>query len=380
MSILKLTYKLNGVLCSMNAQQNKLQNFFHWFGSRLALNIYFWMFLFLLKQWDVASNIKVYPILYYSMIVFYLLFFIALSYINNFVLLPKFLFRQKRIIYFMSVLALLFGVSYLYTFFIKWLPQIIYEFDSLQVSIVMSPVSNNLSFMGILDDMQSYFAIMVVWIIIFSLLGFYHHGIDRIKRMQEAINKHRDTELAFLKNQINPHFLFNTLNNLYALSLKKSDEAPESILKLSNILRYILYESDSGLIPFEKEKDILQAYVDIELLRLSNISSIRFSIMSDQDYNIPPLLWLPIIENVFKHTRLIEKLEVDFRFNINQNNLTIYCKNNMHNETNKNELMKDGIGLNNLHKRLSLLYPEKHSLVSTTENNYFSIDLSINLD
>ncbi|MES2780794.1 MAG: histidine kinase [Bacteroidota bacterium] len=357
---------------------NYFQKTLQLFGSRLALNIYFWVFLFVTKCSDVDDQTAYSPFFYYGMMIFFMSFFALLSYVNNLVLLPLFLFKRKRLMYFCSAFVLIFVVAYAYTFLMKWLPMVIPGFDSMQVSIMMSPVTQDLSVEGVLSDFQSYMSIMVVWTTIFTLLGYYHHSVHKVKAMEGALNKHRETELNFLKNQINPHFLFNTLNNLYALSLKKSDEAPASILKLSAILRYVLYEADAKLVSFEKEKDVMQAYIDIELLRLHDSPNLQFSITADRDCLIPPLIWLPILENVFKHSRQVEALEVDFQFSIQQNTLKIFCKNNTIPKPIA-PLTVGGIGLSNLRKRLELLYPEKHSIEVTHNENYFIIDLQINL-
>lgn len=347
-------------------------------GSRLALNVYFWVILFTLKHSDADDQFAYPKLFYYGMMLFYMSFFALISYVNNFILLPRLLFNKKVFLYFIVTFSLVFVVAFVYTFMMKWLPMVIPGFDSMQISIVMAPVSTNLSFDGILSDIQTYLAMMIVWTSMFTLLGYYHYSIKKVKKMEAALHKHRETELNFLKNQINPHFLFNTLNNLYALSLKKSDEAPTSILKLSTILRYVLYEADAQLVSFEKEKDIMQAYIDIELLRLHDSPNLQFSITADKECMIPPLIWLPVLENVFKHSRQVEVLEVDFQFSIYQNTLKIFCKNNT---TPKPvaPLTVGGIGLSNLRKRLELLYPEKHRIEVTHTENYFIIETQISL-
>lgn len=361
----------------MNPSLHTSQKILQLLGSRFALNCYFWLFLLGLKLSDADDQTAYSPLFYNAMMVFYMLFFALISYVNNFILLPKLLFQKKRLHYFISVFVLLFVVSFVYTFLMKWLPMVIPGFDSMQVSIIMSPVTDDMSFTGVLADIQTYFLIMVVWTIIFTLLGFYHHTSQKVQSMQEALNKHREAELHFLKNQIHPHFLFNTLNNLYALSLKKSDEAPEAILKLSSILRYMLYDADVPLVSFDKEREIMQAYIDIELLRIPDSPHLHFSITADKPYVIPPLIWLPVLENVFKHSRQVDTLEVDFTFSIQQHKLHLYCKNNY---TPKPETAAvGGIGLSNLKKRLELLYPQQHQLDILSTENYFIIEVKITL-
>ena len=308
-----------------------------------------------------------------------MLFFAALSYINNIILLPQLLFLKKRISYFIAAFCLLFSVTFLYVFTLKKMPEI-YPGLSIEMSMVMAPLTTDSSFLGTLNDFDTYFPIMLLWLVVFSLAGIYHHSIGKIKLMEAEINSNREAELTFLKNQINPHFLFNTLNNLYALTLKKSDEAPAFILKLSTILRYILYESDTFKISFEKEKEIIQAYIDIELLRVTNSSINNFTVFADKPTEIPPLLWLPILENVFIHNRTVETLEIDFKFTIQNNELNLFCKNNISKFPTSLKKEEGGIGLSNLQKRLKLVYPNKHELFIQNDGKSFIIDLKIKLN
>ena len=377
-SVIGLFLQCKPLLIPLLCFMKRLQTYLPLLGSRLALNVYFWIILFAIKQSDADDQFAYSKMFYYGMMVFYLSFFILISYVNNLILVPRLLFKKKKGLYFASVLAFLFAVAFVYTFLMKWLPMVIPGLDSMQVSIIMSPVSQDLSVFGILEDIQTYFAFMVVWTTLFTLLAYYHYSIQKVKQMEDALNKHREAELNFLRNQINPHFLFNTLNNLYALTLKKSDEAPEAILKLSSVLRYVLYETNVNLVPFEKEKDVIQAYIDIELLRIPDSPNLQFAITADRECMIPPLLWLPILENVFKHSRQVEALEVSFQLSIHQNTLTIFCKNNTAAKP-MTPAAEGGIGLQNLRKRLELLYPENHSIQVTHSEIYFIIEVKITL-
>lgn len=355
----------------------KFQNILNVLSSRVALNIYFWVLMLLIKMPD-ADDQTAYPkLFYYGMMVLYLSFFAVLAYVNNLVLMPKFFFKGKRLLYVLLAIVMVFVVSYAYTFFMKYMSVVFPGFDTMQTSIVMSPVSNDMSFDGVMNDIDTYFNLMIIWVLVFSLLGYYHHNSAKVKAMQQLISSHQEAELNFLKNQLNPHFLFNTLNNLYALTLKKSDEAPEAILKLSSVLRYVLYEADTRLVLFDQEKEIIQAYIDIEMLRIQDSPQIQFSITSDQSYLVPPLIWLPILENVFKHTRVVSDMEINFQLSIQNNKLRMFAKNNFApaSKTANNE--KGGIGLDNLKKRLALLYPNQFHINQLVEDNYFSIEVTI---
>jgi LytS/YehU family sensor histidine kinase len=187
-------------------------------------------------------------------------------------------------------------------------------------------------------------------------------------------------ELAFLRNQLNPHFLFNTLNNLYGLALEKNENTPDSILKLSLILRYLVYESSLALVSFEKEKEIMHAYIELELLRLSDANNVSFFVTTDKDYSLPPLLWLPVLENIFKHgTRFItSELNIEYRCTAINDKLTIFSKNTFKPGM-KQEKNGGGVGLTTLKKRLALLYPAKHSMSTITEGNFYTTNIEIDL-
>jgi LytS/YehU family sensor histidine kinase len=146
----------------------------------------------------------------------------------------------------------------------------------------------------------------------------------------------------------------------------------------------MLYESNSNETSFEKENEIMQAYIDLELLRITKKNGLQFHIESDKDYNIPPLLWVPVLENIFKHgTRFISKeYNIEYRFIIHQGSLSIYSKNTFKQANAENEIeseKKGGIGLDNLKKRLALLFPGKHVLYSGKEDDYFITNVLIQL-
>jgi len=254
---------------------------------------------------------------------------------------------------------------------------LINNYDIVFLSI---PVDTELTFASIIESSAGYFIVYGLWLFVSTLTWYMHDYWRQQELIKDTLQKQLETELSFLKNQINPHFLFNTLNNLYALALQKSDDAPGAILKLSSILRYILYESDTPTMSFEKEKEIMQAYIELELLRLSDKEGLRFDIMTDKSYELPPLLWLPVLENVFKHgTRTIsEKTPVEFHFEIRNNRLSVYSRNDVKMLVGSNE-QRGGVGLNNLKKRLELLYPEKHSFETRSENNFYITQIQIDL-
>jgi len=366
-----------------------LQLLYKFFTGRLFRNLLFWFF-FLDLQYNNIQADKVYADKWYWLFVVITNGLVMLyTYTNNLYLVPRFLVKKRFARYFTLAIPLVLIFSVVYTVVLKLIINHFPKIHIHQISPLTSPVSPNWTLPDIVYD-AGWFAVgWGVWLLLLTGAWYmnYFQRIqkDSIKAMRnaelmvmEAKKQQQLTELNFLKAQLNPHFLFNTLNNLYALSLKKSDEAPDAILQLSSILRYLLYDSNVETIPFEKEKEIMEAYIDLELLRLTDKNNLSFIMSADKPYNIPPLLWLPVLENVFKHgTRIIsENHFVDYRFIIEENKLLVYSKNNCKFLKDKEE---GGIGLTNLRKRLQLLYPGKHSIDITAADSYYIIEVNIDL-
>ncbi|WP_299311754.1 histidine kinase [uncultured Aquimarina sp.] len=202
------------------------------------------------------------------------------------------------------------------------------------------------------------------------------------KKEEETIrskNENLQTELKLLKSQINPHFLFNSLNNIYALSVMDSDKTQQSISYLSNMLRYVLYECERPLVPLEKEITYIENYIKLFSLKSSKSYPIKTNFnVSDNNLMIAPMLFIPFIENAFKHSN-IEKNNgsyIHIRINVTSQNIVFQIENSIP----KEKIQKDnvgGIGLENVKKRLSILYPESHQLEINESKEIFEIMLNI---
>jgi len=191
-----------------------------------------------------------------------------------------------------------------------------------------------------------------------------------------------EAELKFLKSQIHPHFLFNTLNNLYALTLKKSDKAPEMVIQLSNLLEYTLYSGKEAEVGLNEEIKQLRGYIDLEKLRFGKRLKINTEIDGDVDgLMIAPLLLLPFVENSFKHgaSNDLKSPFIDLNVNVKDNRLIFSINNSNRSETGKPEGYKEGIGLKNVKRRLELLYPGKHSLTINQKEDVFEVMLTLEL-
>jgi LytS/YehU family sensor histidine kinase len=187
------------------------------------------------------------------------------------------------------------------------------------------------------------------------------------------------TELNFLKTQIQPHFFFNTLNNLYALSIEKSDKAPEMILKLSEIMQYVLYDAKEPNISLLKEINYIHSYLELEELRFGNTVKYNLDIVGNiNDVFVPPLLFLPFIENCFKHgTRENDHMTVEINFKKIKEQLFFSVKNNFNGQSSILKNSKHGIGILNVKRRLKLLYQENYILKTDIFEQEFNVNLKI---
>ncbi|WP_303918861.1 sensor histidine kinase [Draconibacterium sediminis] len=212
-----------------------------------------------------------------------------------------------------------------------------------------------------------------------SIIVFKKWYIDEQKNKKLAEEK-LAAELSFLKSQVHPHFLFNTLNNLYALTLIKSEKTPDIVLKLSGLLDYMIYKSNDDFVPLKEEIKIIESYVELESMRYNNRLDLKYNIEGDVDHHrIAPLILLPFIENAFKHgaskDRKNPKVDIDIK--IDEKCLTLQVTNSIHPEKEKEEKLNEGIGLKNVRRRLELLYPKSHKLTIDKQDTKFEINLKV---
>lgn len=205
---------------------------------------------------------------------------------------------------------------------------------------------------------------------------FFLWVFEQWKWIQELKKEKSKTELSLLKTQINPHFFFNTLNNLYALTVKSSPQAPEVILKLSDMMRYTIYDGEKETVKISEEIAYLNNYIELHKIRYRKSVEITFNHNIDMNLNIPPLLYIILLENAFKHG--IETLAENAFIHVNlyDNDDFIYFE--IENNFDPNEITNSkGIGLQNLKRRLSLLYKQQHELNIDITNNIYKTLLKI---
>jgi two-component system LytT family sensor kinase len=215
-------------------------------------------------------------------------------------------------------------------------------------------------------------------VVISSLLKFTTDWFsnERIQRSLESEKK--DMELQFLKSQLNPHFLFNSLNNIYSLAYQKSDKTADAILKLSEIMRYMIYESNDSWVGLNKEVEYVQSFVELQKLRFKDGAAVEIKINGEIDgQQIVPLILISFVENAFKHG-VANDPEDPIRINIIANQKILHFSvSNKKSKTNKDAM--GGVGLNNVERRLQLLYPERYKLNIVNSATHYTTELMLDL-
>lgn len=291
---------------------------------------------------------------------------------NTFLLIPAFLKKGKPGIYFLYVLICIVLIFFYYQAVDNFFQQ---DYKQLQDAAQSgaSPFKMARKTYGPIFSAIFIFGIS-------TSITITSEWFKNEKRRKEMENEKLISELSFLKSQVSPHFLFNTLNNIYSLSLSNSGQTSEAVLKLSHLLRYMLYESQDKLVSIRKEVDYLQNYIELQKIRLTREVEILFEVKGDFGSRmIEPMLLIPFVENAFKHgVNYSEKSFVHILLEVTEKKLHFRVENSSF-PKNKEKKENSGIGLVNVEKRLDLLYPGDYALKIEPAGNKFTVDLTMNL-
>lgn len=224
-----------------------------------------------------------------------------------------------------------------------------------------------------------YFAQNVIWFFLPAVLLMAVRNYRHQREALELREQKKSAELNALKNQLNPHFLFNTLNNLYALAIKKSDQTPEVIAKLSEILDYVLYRCNEKFVSLKGEVKLLENYISLEKVRYGKRVQIDFIAEVDSEVQIAPLLLLTFFENAFKHgvSQEIKEASIKAYVVAVNNHIEFIIENSISTHKVNDEPNRKAIGLENVRKQLELLYPDNHSLVINEDGSIFKVKLTL---
>lgn len=336
---------------------------------RISSHILFWLVVFIVPQYEEGMSFR-------DMIIenaFCVCFYMLASYFVTYFIIPKLLRGDN---YFIVIIYFIVG-SY-----------IICAFARIMVVHVLEPITREPPFvkesiLEILTDIRK--LIVVYFLQNFSLawiFGFLKLVKDQylVKQRTLLLEKEKtEAELNILKAQLNPHFLFNTLNNIYSLSLVNSPITSKSIAGLSQILDHVLYRCNRKYVPISTEITLLQNYIELEKLRYDERLLVRFNHTIDQDQEIAPLILLAIVENAFKHGagEDIGRPTIDIELTLSKNKFSFSVSNTF--VPQETELENQGIGLSNIRKQLALVYPENYVFNTNMREHTFTASLSISL-
>jgi len=303
---------------------------------------------------------------------------LTIFYVNAYILVPKFLANKKYIAYLLIFFAITISLSRVGYIAKNHMPKL--HTEEIHNNYECNDFhSHKEGFNKRYENPKPAFIGFVIFIAFaFSTTyAFIRLNNKREEKLKELEKEQLSSELSFLKSQINPHFLFNVLNSVYALSLKKSDKVPDVVLKLSDLLRYMTYESEDKLVNIEKEITYIENYIDLQKLRLPDNADVKVYIDNRfSQAQISPLILITFIENAFKHGALANgKTNIDIALSINSQNIDLTVVNDYSETSQKDK--SSGIGVQNVKRRLEIMYPNKHKLAITKAKNQHIVHLKI---
>ena len=347
----------------------KINDFIFSARLRVARHIFFWFMFTLLTSllyagysrgiWSVQRQ--------FFLGLFWLPPRILYCYPLMYLVIPKFLLRGKYV---------QFGIIVLVWFIAGFFLNFIFR------AYFFIPIQKALHVNNIVTDpwMPGSFLLLTTVAGLTSIIVLFKYWFRKQQELLQAEKEKVTAELQLLKAQVHPHFLFNTLNNIYSFSLENSPKTPGLVLKLSSLLSYMLYDCSDEKVLLEKEIEVMKNYIDLEKERYGNRIEISSNIEGDiKDKFIAPLLLLPFLENAFKHgtSEQLERPWLSFDLAVRRNIMKCKIVNS------KNELIavnEKGIGIENVKKRLTILYPDKHEIRLTDEKNFFVVSLVVELE
>jgi two-component system LytT family sensor kinase len=351
-------------------------------GLSLILHSTGWIILFILPQFLIIGggfeNIKTTLIIFFNTLTFGIIF-----YVNYLWLVPWFVRRGKWFKYMLAALTLIVLVSLASNFAFRKAFPMPPEFRERMRTEQQRDAAEGRSRRR---HMPAGMAVYNYFITAFLVTGFAvglrfaESSVKKSEEIKELEKEKLNSELALLKNQVSPHFFFNTLNNIYSLIAINQSDAQEAVLSLSKMMRYMLYESEQGNTKLSREIEFMQVYIDLMKLRISDRVRLTVDFPDEyEDIDIPPLLFIPFIENAFKYGVSYQRDSFISIALSTEEDLIRFRTSNSFNAVNEEAPQPDsGIGLDNVRKRLALLYPGKNELTIIDKYPVYSVELTIN--
>lgn len=336
------------------------------FKRRFWIHLFFWALIWASLTWlEIRFNQMDFGFAAGNELI-RILFYLVLVYGNIYFLIPRFLNERKLLLYGISLLALVIILTPVMVNVFYWRFQ---GFPELQAQVVR--------------HQTGYYLLNFLITGAFAIFKIISDWVKAERDSRKIRTETMQSELRFLKSQINPHFLFNTLNSLYALTIRKSDLAPEIVLRLADMMRYMLYECNEKWVPLQREITYMENYLELEKLRHGEKADVHLHVQGEPgEMRVPPLLFIPFLENSFKHglARSMDKGFVEVVLMIEPDEIHFSITNSKPAQLPHPEAARfGGIGLNNVRKRLDLLYPNAYDLQIENEPLTFRVNLQLKL-
>lgn len=355
------------------------------------LHLLFWLLFLFIPMGDYIMGNTSFPIGF----LIKTLVCMCIFYFNYFVLVPRFLLRNKQAYYILCVIAIvvLFTVIFSVVFahldippmfnhqrHLLWLknaqqhlPPEAFQRNNMQAMPMGRPMHNAFRFFPNI--------VMITLHLSFSaMFKIYVEWNNSFKRQKEAETEKKISELNFLKAQLNPHFFFNSLNTIFSLAIQKSDQTSVAVLNLSDLMRYMLYETNKETVRLQEEILYIENYIELQKLRLTENNKVTFEVHGNPNgIIIAPLLFICFIENAFKHgVNPATKNEIFVKFTITHNEIHMLVVNDINKQPKRDE--SSGLGIENTVKRINLYFPESNILKTYIDNDKFYVDLTLKLN
>ncbi|MBX7094320.1 MAG: histidine kinase [Flavobacteriales bacterium] len=299
-------------------------------------------------------------------------FLVTVFYVNAYFLLPK-LIQEKKYVYYGLFLLVILSISYLITW--QFHPghhrhRELDEHELMEIRMGIEEPHHGIPF-------GMWFFPPVLFVTLSTIYWLVLERMQFEKRQENLIRENLITQTSFLRSQVAPHFLFNVLNGFVSLARKKSDDLEPMMIKLSGLMQYMLYESDADRVTLKKEIDYISDYIDLQKMRFGNRADIHFEahVTGFEATMIPPMLFIPFVENAFKHSASCERIEISIKITQSNQQIVLEVRNSYDPQSARERT--SGIGISNTKKRLDLTYPGNHDLNITSINNEFVVILHI---
>ena len=365
-----------------------MKNYFTGNKIKILLHLLAWVIilgipLYFFKRWEVGNDFM--WAYYIGNLINGIIF-----YSNYLVLVPRFFFASRKLKYYLSVIILLIFLYFVSDrsneLIFKYVPG---RNNTEEINkpkemgtVVGPPKADDHFGRPPFREMHLFNYIFTSLFLVFFSVGMrVLERHSQTEKLQKELEKEKlNSELAFLKNQISPHFFFNTLNNIYSLISINAEDSQKAVLRLSKLMRYLLYDSEHGDTKLSNEIDFMNNYIDLMKLRMNNKISLTVTFPEKyEDINIPPLIFIPFIENAFKHgISYREKSFIEISMTTINKSVVFRCANSIVKNRETDESEHSGIGLENVTKRLNLLFPGKHEMKINRSDKEFEVLLQIN--